>query len=68
MNRKLLLLLVLSIGLLTSLQAISSNADYGFKMLNIPVGVGISAQSGTGSFSNMDASAFLENRCISITF
>ncbi|HPT72060.1 MAG TPA: hypothetical protein PLE74_07240 [Candidatus Cloacimonadota bacterium] len=61
MNRKLLLLLVLSIGLLTSLQAISSNADYGFKMLNIPVGVGISAQSGTGSFSNMDASAFLEN-------
>jgi hypothetical protein len=61
MNRYLILMILLSVGLYASLFGISGNAEYGFKMLNIPVGVGIAAQGNTGTFSNMDASSFLEN-------
>jgi hypothetical protein len=61
MNRCLVIIILLWIGMNTGLFGISENADYGFKMLNIPVGAGISGQGYTGTFSNQDASGFLEN-------
>jgi hypothetical protein len=61
MNRCLLLIILFCIGIIVGLSGISANAEYGFKMLNIPVGVGISGQGYTGTFSNNDASSFLEN-------
>ncbi len=61
MNKSLSLIILFCVGICVTLCGISGNAEYGFKMLNIPVGVGISGQSNTGTFSNQDASGFLEN-------
>jgi hypothetical protein len=61
MYKCMMLILVFSIGLSIGLWGISGSVEYGFKMLNIPVGVGISGQGNTGTFTNQDASGFLEN-------
>jgi hypothetical protein len=66
MNKYFVLIILLSMGLGLNLFGISGNAEYGFKMLNIPVGIGISGQGNTGTFSNQDASGFLENPAASV--
>ncbi len=53
--------IILMIIQLAGLLLAESGGEYGFKMLTIDIGTSISAQGGTGSFSNYDSFSFLAN-------